>query len=147
MADMKISAAAAQDMLDALVDSLDGTGTAQCAVKIYAAGGVPASVAATLGTDAVTLATIKFSNPAFGAASGNSVVALATATSEDSALANGTAAFWRAYTDAAATSQAGVIQGTCGATGSGADMIMNTTAIAAGATVKITSWTITMPLG
>ena len=142
--DMKISVGAANAALDALVDALDTTGQ-KCTIKIYA-GSIPATVATALhSTTNPELADIHFANPAFGTAATNQVVANATSTSETSAV-SGTASFFRAYKSAGAATTAGLIQGTCGTTSS-FDMNMNTTSIATGATVTITSWTITMPLG
>lgn len=146
---MKIKSTLGVLSLNALVDDLDGAGPH---VKIYSAPtSVPATITATKGTDAVQLADITLhATTAFGGAAvntaGTKVIATANATaaSETSATA-GTAAFFRVYKSAAAATTAAVIQGTCG-TATTADMVLNSTAISAGATVKITSWKINQPL-
>lgn len=134
-ADMKISTAAANAALDAVVALLDA-GAGAGIIEIYG-GTVPASVAAAPGSD--LLATITLDDPAFGAASGGVATASVSTTAETNATA-GTATFFRA-SDSDGTD---IIQGTCGT--SAADMILNTTTIASGATVSLTAWTITMPL-
>jgi len=140
--DMKISNAAAIVMCDVYCDLADA-GASFGLIKIYSAGsGIPADVDTAI-SDQTLLATLTCSDPAFGGAVDVSPGARATAdtiTSETSATA-GTAAFFRA------TDSNGLAfdQGTCGTSDS--DMIMNTTIIAAGATVACTSWTVTMPEG
>jgi hypothetical protein len=151
--DMKINIAAAKDALDAIVDSLDGTGAKRAHVRIYGitgAGSIPTTAAAALhSTSMPELADVHFPNPAFGdAATGTANSASATASSSvsETSAVSGTAKFFRAYTDAAAATTAAIIQGTCGTTSS-FDMNMNTDAIATGATVTITSWKIKLKMG
>ncbi len=141
MADPKISNAAALAACNAIVDRLDagaGAGT----LKIYA-GSVPANVEAAAGT---LLATLTLSDPAFGDAVDINPGARATAnaiTSDSSADATGTAAYFRA-SDSDGTSS---IQGTVTATGGGGDLEVGTVSFVAGAVISVTSWTVTVPEG
>lgn len=57
-----------------------------------------------------------------------------------SANATGAAAHWRLYDSTGTTCHA---QGTCGATGSGADMELSTTSITAGDQFAVSGWTFT----
>lgn len=141
-ADPIISNAAACAACNAIVDLLDA-GTPPGLLKIYTAGsGIPADVDTAL-TDQTLLATLTLANPAaFGNAADDTGKATATAnsiTSDSSADATGTAAFFRA-TNAAGTA---VIQGTVGT--SSADLILNSVAISSGAAVSVTSWTFSVP--
>lgn len=133
---MKISHAARSAMCDALVDLVDGgSGAGTLAVRT---GPPPTNVAdADSGT---LLATLTFSDPAFGAAS--SGVATANAiTSDTNVDASGTAEHFRIKDSNAVT----VMQGTCGT--SGADINWDTTSFVAGGTAAITSLTVTVPIG
>lgn len=84
------------------------------------------------------LSTLPLSATAFGAWSAGSATANAI-TQDASAAATGTAGYFRALN----SSSGAVIDGTVGT--SGADMILNSTAITVGATVDITSWVINHP--
>jgi len=103
-------------------------------VKIYS-GSVPANVGASLGA-AVVLAQLTCGTPFAAGASGGVLTANAI-TTDSSADATGTATFFR-ITDSGGTA---VIQGSVGT--SGADLILNSTGISAGASVSVTSMTIT----
>lgn len=130
----KISNAAAIAACNAIVDLLDG-GT----VKIYT-GAQPADPDTT--ASGTLLATLTLGSPAFGNAADAAPGATATAnsiTGDSSADATGTAGWFRALTSGAAA----VIDGECGT--SGADMNLNSVSIVSGASVDITSWTVTMP--
>lgn len=133
--DFRISNAAALAMCDSLVDLLDVGGGGY--IEIYS-GAVPTDVDAAHG--GTVLAVLPLSATAFGAAADINPGARATAnaiTSDASANNTGTASFFRAY-NAGGTA---IIQGTVGT--SSADMILNSVAIVAGATVSCSSWTIT----
>lgn len=125
MAINNIATGVRNTMCDVFVDALDagaGAGT----LKIYTSA---------FGT---LLATLTFSDPAFGAASGGT--ATASAISDDtSADATGTAAVLRLQDSTPAT----VAEGTVST--SGADLNLNTTSITSGDRVACTSATITMP--
>lgn len=75
---------------------------------------------------------------AFGTIS-NGVLTVGSITSDASADASGTAGWFRV------TSSGGtfVFDGTCGASGSGADLILNSTTVTAGQTISISSFVIT----
>lgn len=135
----RISNAAAKAACDAIVDLLDaGAGAATC--KIYTA---------TQATDPDTaigaqtlLATLTFSDPAFGNAADANPGGRATAsaiTSDTSADATGTAAWFRT----ADSNGVAVMDGSVGT--SSADMIVSTTSFVSGAEIAITSWVVTMP--
>lgn len=135
----RISAAAAIAMCDALVDRLD-LGAGPALLRIYS-GSQPADPDAGIG-GATLLAELTCSDPAFGAAVDVSPGGRATAaaiTSDASANATGTAAWFRAV-QSGGTAE---IDGEVGT--SGADMNLSTVSIVSGAEVVITSWTVTMP--
>lgn len=142
---MTISIANAQAITccDAIVDSIDtGTTNPQGKLVVYD-GTPPANVDAALSGNTV-LAELDMSNPAFGAASDDTPGAIATANSisdDTSANATGTASFFRIL-DRDDTPR---VQGTITATAGGGDIEFNSTSISAGALVRITSLTITVP--
>lgn len=140
MANTTISNAAALAACDAVVDLIDG-GASNGYIEIRT-GSQPANPdAAATGT---LLATLNCSDPAFGDAADDTPGGKATAnaiTDDSSADATGTAAWFRAY-DSDATA---IIDGDVTATGGGGDMELNTVSIESGATVEVTSWTVTMP--
>jgi hypothetical protein len=86
------------------------------------------------------LATLPLSATAFGAASAGTKTA--NAITSGTAGATGTATFFRVYKSDGTTA---VIDGSVGT--SGADLNLNTTSIVSGATVSVTSWTVSMPVG
>lgn len=142
MADTHISIAAAQGMLDGLTDRLDA-GAAAGRVEIYdstkpAAGPDEAIVAQVL------LSSHTLSDPAFGAAvdSNPNATATANAVADDTdANATGTATWFRAFD----SNDVAVIDGDVSESGGGGDMIIDNANIQSGATVSISSWTITQP--
>jgi hypothetical protein len=86
------------------------------------------------------LATLSLSATAFGASS--SATKTANAITSATAAATGTATFFRAYKSDGTTA---VIDGSVGT--SGADLNLNTTSIVTGATVSVSSWTVSDPVG
>lgn len=105
-------------------------------------GGQPADP--DTGATGTLLATLTFSDPAFGAATDGNPGGLLTAsaiTSDTSADATASAGYFRMR--ATGTGADDVADGEVGT--SGADLNMNTIAITAGSTVSITSMTVTMP--
>ena len=86
------------------------------------------------------LAKLSLNATAFGAAASGTKTAAAITSS--AALLTGTAAWFRAFKSDDATA---VIDGSVGT--SGTDMVIATTAISSGATVSVTSWTVSMPVG
>lgn len=142
---LSIRTAEAATCCDAVVDAIDtGTTDAAGALIIYD-GSEPDDVEVAIAGQTI-LAQLDMSNPAFTAATptsgGTNSTATANAISDDtSADATGTAAFWRIEN----RDNVAVLQGTCGT--SGQDINFNTLAIQSGATVQVTSLTITMPNG
>jgi len=148
----KRSAAAANAACDAMT-ALVNAGTPPGLLKIYGLGsGVPADVATAI-TDQPILAELTFNSTAFTAsgAQGDGGAGTQPATAgkawakaivgDTSANASGTAVFFRIF-NAAGTA---IFQGLCGTSVS--DLNLNTTAIAAGAAVDITSLSISESLG
>jgi hypothetical protein len=122
------SADARNDILDGLVDNLDdGATNSSARMWIQTAGGT-------------TLATLELSDPAFPAASAGAVAASGlpiTATVSTS----GTAAKFVAVDKDEDT----VIQGSVGVAGSGADALIDSTALSAGGFVELTAFSMTAP--
>ena len=133
-ADPRITNATASAACDAIVDRLDTGGAGTC--KIYTAT-IPATADTALGAQTL-LATLTFSDPAFGAAS-NGVATASAITSDTSADATGTAAWARIASSTPTT----IMDVTVGTTGE--DINFNTVSFVAGATVAITSLTVTQP--
>jgi hypothetical protein len=107
-------------------------------IKIYdgaVSGGTPANVGTALTTQ-VLLATLTCS-ATFGTDTNG--VLTASAITSATAGASGTATFFRITTSGGTA----VLQGTVGATGSGADLILSTTTVTSGVTVSISSLVIT----
>lgn len=136
----RISNAAAKAMADTFDDQVNIGSTAS--VIDIRTGAQPADPdTAATGT---LLATLTFSDPAFGAATDGNPGGLLTAsaiTDDSSADATGTAGYFRIR--ATGTGADDVADGEVGT--SGADLNMNTTSITSGSTVSITSMTVTMP--
>lgn len=139
MADTRIDNSAALAACNAIVDLLDG-GAGAGLLRIYS-GSAPTNVdAAATGT---LLAELTLNDPAFGNAADANPGATATAnaiTADSSANATGTAGYFRAVD----SNGNGIIQGDVTATGGGGDLEINSTSIAAGAQVEVTSWTFTV---
>jgi len=135
LANFRITDAARSACADALVDLIDagaGAGT----IKIYD-GSQPAGPSTAI-TSQVLLATLTWSDPAFGAAA--SGVATASAVTDDSSAdATGTAT-WARIADSDGTAIFDCDVGTSGAT-----LNLNSVSIVAGGIVRITSFTVTMP--
>jgi hypothetical protein len=120
---------------DAIVDDIDaGAGAGTIAIRT---GAQPTNVGdADTGT---LLATLTFSDPAFGAAS-TGVATASAITSDTNADASGTAGHFRIK-----DSDGNIVaDGTCGQ-GTG-DLSFDNSAIVAGGTVAITSFTVTVPI-
>ena len=134
-ADPRLTNAAASAAADAVVDAIDG-GAGAGTLKVYD-GTIPTNADTAVGAQ-VLLATLTFSDPAFGAAS-NGVATASAITSDTSADATGTATWARIATSTPTT----VMDVTVGT--SGEDINFNTAAIVSGATVAITALTYTQP--
>lgn len=133
-ADPRITNAIASAACNAVVDAIDtgGAGT----LTIYAAT-IPTDADTAVGAQ-VVLSQNAFSATAFGAAS-NGVATAAAISDDTSANATDTAAWFRITNGAGTT----IMDGTVGTTD--ADLILNTVSIVTGATVSISSFTVTMP--
>lgn len=141
MANTKIANSEAISACDAVVDALDG-GTGAGVLKIYDGTQPSGGPDASAGT-ATVLAELTLSDPAFGDASDAAPGGQATANSisdDSSANASGTATWFRAETSGGTA----VIDGDAG-TGTGNDLVLDSANISAGATVSVSSWTVTMP--
>lgn len=119
--------------LNAALDVLNGG-----FVEIYD-GAQPATPDVAVSTQ-TKLAKLTINATAFAPASAGTKTANAIAAA--TALATSTATWFRAFKSDDTTA---VIDGSAGT--SGTDMVLNASAIVTGATVSITSWTISMPLG
>lgn len=133
---MKISTAARNAACNAIVDLIDaGAGAGTLTIRT---GSPPTNVAdADSGT---LLATLTFSDPAFG----NAATGVATAssiTSDTNVDATGTAGHFRIKDSDSNT----ILQGTVGT--SGADINFDSVSFVAGGTAAISSLTVTVPLG
>lgn len=138
MANVRLANTPLQAAMDAVVDLIDagaGAGT----IKIYT-GTQPADGDAALSGNTL-LATLTFSDPAFGATSSAGVATASAITSDTSADADGTAT-WARIQDSN-----GVNVFDCDVGTSGATINLNSTAITTGGTVSITSFTLTHPDG
>lgn len=136
---IKLTNATKNAAADAVVDRIDaGSGAGTIEIR---SGSQPTNAD---DADAGTLlATLTFTDPAFGAA-GAVTAGLATAstiTGDSSADATGTAGYF-AVKDSSGTK---VFTGTITATGGGGDMTLVTTSIVSGQPVQITSFTYTQP--
>lgn len=124
-------------MCDTIVDALDagaGAGTIQIRT-----GSRPASPA-----DAATgtlLVTITLADPAFGAAAAG--VATISDPAQQTAVATGTATWFRALD----STSAACFDGSVTATGGGGDLTLASTSIISGEPVDITGGTVTVPQG
>ncbi len=139
----RIANVVAIDACDAIVDRLDeGTGSATIRGRV---GAQPAGADAT--ESGVLLFTLTCAATAFGAAGDDTPGGLATAAAiadDTSADASGTLGYCRAGSiGTGGGAPDDLIDGEAGT--SGADFNFNTLAIVIGATVSMTSWTVTMP--
>jgi len=135
LANFRITTASRSVCADALVDLIDagaGAGT----IKIYD-GTQPAGPDTAITTQTL-LATLTFSDPAFGAAASGSATASAI-TDDSSADATGTAT-WARIADSD-----GLAIFDCDVADAGATLNLNTVSLVAGGIVRITSFTVTMP--
>lgn len=135
---MKISTAARNAAANGIVDLIDG-GSGAGTIQIRT-GAPPTNVAdADSGT---LLATLTFSDPAFGNA--DTGTATADTITADSAIDNtGTAGHFRIKDSDGTT----IAQGTVTATGNGGDITFDSISFVAGGTCSISSLTLTQPIG
>lgn len=129
---MTIGYAAA--LRNAQLDAITTRAGNAAVLRIYT-GAKPATGAAATGT---LLAELVCGTP-FAAAAAAGVLTLGTISADGSANATGTAGWFRISSSGGTH----VLDGTCGASGSGADLILSTTSIVSGAIIAVTSATIT----
>lgn len=134
----RITTAAANASCDAIVDLVDG-GSGAGYVEIRSSS-QPAT-ANTAATGSV-LATITYSDPAFGSASSGTATADITPALTVAASATGTAGWFRVY-DSSATA---VFDGSITVSGGGGDMTVNTVSLVSTVNFTITAQTVTMPV-
>jgi hypothetical protein len=133
---IRLAAASRNAAADAVVDRIDG-GPAAGTIEIRT-GTQPATA-----DDAATgtlLVTITLADPAFGSASAGSALIASTPRS-GTAVATGTAGWFRAKDSTGVT----VFDGAVTATGGGGDLTLATTSIVSGADVRITSGSYSQP--
>jgi hypothetical protein len=123
-----------QDSCNAVVDSLDN-GT----IEIYTLA--PPNDLSNTRTTGVLLGTLTFGTTAFGNANTSGTATANTITDDTSADASGTAGHFVLVTSGNTIHS----DGSCGGTGSSADMIFNNTVIVEGGIIHISSMTVTVP--
>lgn len=136
----RISQSAANAACDAIVDKIDvGAGTAKLAIY----DGTQPTDPDTAITSQVKLAEFTLPNPCFGSATtgggGGQATALGVPYTDSSADATGTASWFRVVD----RNGAAITDGSVG-TGTN-DMVIDNVSIALGQTVKVNSWTFTVP--
>ncbi len=133
---LKIGTTARNGACDGVVDLIDGgAGAGTMEIRTTAPPTNPGDADA-----GVLLATLTFSDPAFGAAS--SGVATANSITSDTNVDNsGTAGHFRVKDSNGVV----IMQGTITATSGGGDIEFNTVTFVAGGTAAISSMTVTMP--
>ena len=136
----KISTAARNAACNGIVDLIDGgTGAGRLEIRT---GDPPTNLSdASTGT---LLATLTFSNPAFGDAALGSGIANAI-TPDTSADDSGDAGYFRAFAGEAADTAA-IFQGTAGNADDTPDMIFDNKSIVAGGTVACSSFVLVVPV-
>lgn len=141
---IEISTAARNAAADAVVGLING-GSGAGVLRIYS-GSRPASPGTS--PSGTKLAEITLSDPAFASASNGSAAVDTTPALTTTALASGTAGWFRFCdsTEAAGTGL-GVVDGDITGSGGGGDITLNTTSIVSGADVTITSFSYTQPAG
>lgn len=137
MANLRLATNTRNALADAVDDRIN-LGAAAGTIKIYTAT-QPASANTAISSQTL-LATLTFSDPAFGAAAAGVITASAI-TSDSSADNTGTAT-WARIADSD-----GNTVFDCDVATSSSTIILDSVAIVAGAPVSITSFTITMPSG
>jgi hypothetical protein len=141
------SQAAAEAALNSITALLNISNSNFGRIKIFT--GSPPNSTEDADVGSILSVGMTLSSTAFAAATATSspygATAIANTVGNDtSAAGTGTAGYFRAYSYNG-TTYVCVVQGNCGT--SAADMILNTTAIVAGATVECTSWVINLPSG
>jgi len=133
----RLADASQQAAANGVVDRLD---SAAGTLKIYT-GSQPADAdTAVTGT---LLVTVNLPAPAYGAANSSGLAALLGTPLSGTAVAAGTAGYFRVATNAGAS----VFDGSVTATGGGGDLTLDNTSIASGQVVNISSLNYSQPAG
>lgn len=133
---LQIGVSARNGGCDGVVDRIDdGAGAGTLEIRTGAPPATPAT--ADSGT---LLATLTFSDPAFGSAS-TGVATASSITSDTNVDNSGTAGHFRIKDSNGVV----IMQGTITATSGGGDMEFNTVSFVAGGTAAVTSMTVTLP--
>ena len=133
---LKIGVTSQQAACDAVVDLIDAGGAGAGTIEVRT-GSQPANPAAS--ATGTLLVTFTCATTAFGSANGSGVATLASTPLSATAGNTGTAGWFRIKDSAGVA----IMDGACGA-GSG-ELSLSTTSIVSGATVEVTSGTVTMP--
>lgn len=128
----------ADTVKNAMLDAIETTWTAGYILRIYS-GTAPADETTALPTSPAPVLLVTITPGDAPNASGGSK-SMINGTPQATAVAAGTASFYRVYNAGGTTS---FEQGSVGT--SGADMTLDNTSIASGQTVRITSWNKTIP--
>jgi hypothetical protein len=123
-----------QDSCNAVVNTLNSG-----IIEIYTLA--PPTDLSDTRTTGTLLGTLTFSSPAFGNANTSGTATANTITDDTSADASGTAGHFVLVTSGNMVHS----DGSCGGSGSGADMIFNNPAIVQGGIIHISSMTVTVP--
>jgi hypothetical protein len=138
----RISTAARNAAADAVAGLADG-GSGAGVIRIYTGSQPAGPDSSATGT---LLAAVSLNDPAFGAASSGVATLDVSPALTATAVADGTAGWWRLLTSTeAAGSGLGIVDGAVTATGGGGQLTLATTTVTTGLQVQITSGTITMP--
>lgn len=116
-----------------------GSTNATGSIKVYT-GTQPATPATT--ASGTLLATVLLNNPSYGSSSSGQATLVTSPAVSGSVVATGTAGWFRVL-DRDGTA---CWDGSCGASGSGADMIWDNTSFVNGGTATINSMTISVPM-
>lgn len=135
MATIKLSNEAATLKAQAIKDALAGG-----ILRIYT---TPTPTNADDAHSGTILSQHTLPSPAFGTVSNG--VMTANTINDENGLATGSAANWRAF--GAGSPENVICQGTVGVSGSGASLIINSTAVVAGGVVTPISWVYSQPKG
>lgn len=140
MANFRVATATRQAQCDAVVDRVDA-GAGPGLIKLYS-GSQPANANTALSGQTL-LATLTFSDPAFGSANASGVATAGAITQDSAADAAGTAT-WARITDSDGNT---AFDCDVSDTGGSGTIKLNTTSISAGGAVSLSSFTVTQPDG
>jgi hypothetical protein len=147
----EIAYVTAAAMLDNSINALLNSGTGNAIINIYDnTGTIPVNCEATNNTN-VLLATCVMNNTPFAAATDQAPgarISANTVSPEVSALATGTATYFRAYSTNGSTDASKLvcyIQGSAGEAADSTDLTLDVKLINIGGTVTVTAWNLDVP--